>query len=77
MQNEKCVKDEPHSEFTKEEQQEFLNLLNRITPDRSRKAHKWLYFPLQAYPCGFLFPAPVRHPTQLSTTYRQFGVKVV
>jgi len=42
--------------------------------DRSRKAHKWLYFPLQAYPCGFLFPAPVRHPTQLSTTYRQFGV---
>ena len=45
--------------------------------DRSRKAHKWLYFPLQAYPCGFLFPAPVRHPTQLSTTYRQFGVKVV
>lgn len=47
------------------------------SPDRSRKAHKWLYFPLQAYPCGFLFPAPVRHPTQLSTTYRQFGVKVV
>ena len=53
-------------------------LLNRLhRGDRSRKAHKWLYFPLQAYPCGFLFPAPVRHPTQLSTTYRQFGVKVV
>ena len=27
MKNEKRVKDEPHSEFTKEEQQEFLNLL--------------------------------------------------
>ena len=53
-------------------------LLNRLhRGDRSRKAHKWLYFPLQAYPCVFLFPAPVRHPTQLSTTYRQFGVKVV
>ena len=53
-------------------------LLNRLhRGDRSRKAHKWLYFPLQAYPCGFLFPAPVRHPTQLSTTYRQLGVKVV
>ena len=34
MQNEKCVKDEPHSEFTKEEQQEFLKLLNRITPEQ-------------------------------------------
>ena len=27
MKNEKCVKDESHSEFTKEEQEEFLNLL--------------------------------------------------
>ena len=36
MQNEKCVKDEPHSEFTKEEQQEFLNLLNRITLEQRR-----------------------------------------
>ena len=34
----------------------------------------FLYKP---YSCGFLFPVPVRHPTQLSTTYRQFGVKVV
>lgn len=34
MQNEKCVKDELHSKFTKEEQQEFLNLLNRITPEQ-------------------------------------------
>lgn len=39
MQNEKCVKDEPHSEFTKEEQQEFLNLLNRITLEQ-REARK-------------------------------------
>lgn len=30
MKNEKCVKDEPHSEFTKEEQQEFLNLFRPI-----------------------------------------------
>ena len=30
---------------------------------------------ISLYPCGFLFPAPVRHPTQLSTNYRQFGVK--
>ena len=29
MKNEKCVKDESHSEFTKEEQEEFLNLLQR------------------------------------------------
>lgn len=57
--------------------EEDLRTLRGILEDRSRKAHKWLYFPLQAYPCGFLFPAPVRHPTQLSTTYRQFGVKVV
>lgn len=31
MKNEKCAKEEPHSEFTKEEQQEFLNLLGRIS----------------------------------------------
>ena len=35
MKNEKCAKEEPHSEFTKEEQEEFLNLLGRITPERS------------------------------------------
>lgn len=34
MKNEKCVKDESHSDFTKEEQQEFLKLLNRITPEQ-------------------------------------------
>ena len=34
MKNEKRVKHEPHSEFTKEEQQEFLNLLDRITPEQ-------------------------------------------
>ena len=42
MQNEKCVKDEPHSEFTKEEQQEFLNLLNRITPEQREALKKVL-----------------------------------
>ena len=34
MKNEKCAKDEPHSEFTREEQQEFLNLLDRMTPEQ-------------------------------------------
>lgn len=34
MKNEKCVKDEPHSDFTKEEQQEFLKLLNLLTPEQ-------------------------------------------
>ena len=42
MQNEKCVKDEPHSEFTKEEQQEFLNLLNRITLEQREALKKVL-----------------------------------
>ena len=42
MQNEKCVKDEPHSEFTKEEQQEFLKLLNRITPEQREALKKVL-----------------------------------
>ena len=42
MQNEKCVKDEAHSEFTKEEQQEFLNLLNRITPEQREALKKVL-----------------------------------
>lgn len=42
MQNKKCVKDEPHSEFTKEEQQEFLNLLNRITPEQREALKKVL-----------------------------------
>ena len=32
MKNEKCVKDESHSEFTKEEQEEFLNLLGPTVP---------------------------------------------
>ena len=67
-----------HHDFKRSKANFYVLLLNRLhRGDRSRKAHKWLYFPLQAYPCGFLFPAPVRHPTQLSTTYRQFGVKVV
>ena len=39
MQNEKCVKDEPHSEFTKEEQQEFLN---RITLEQREALKKVL-----------------------------------
>jgi len=34
----------------------------------------FLYKPIHA---ASFFPVPVRHPTQLSTTYRQFGVKVV
>ena len=42
MQNEKCVKDEPHSDFTKEEQQEFLKLLNRITPEQREALKKVL-----------------------------------
>lgn len=42
MKNEKCVKDEPHSDFTKEEQQEFLKLLNRITPEQSEALKKVL-----------------------------------
>ena len=42
MKNEKCVKDESHSEFTKEEQQEFLKLLNRITPEQREALKKVL-----------------------------------
>ena len=34
--------DEPHSEFTKEEQQEFLNLLNHITPEQREALKKVL-----------------------------------
>ena len=75
--NPRCSSIERHN-FKRNKAVFCVLLLNRLhRGDRSRKAHKWLYFPLQAYPCGFLFPAPVRHPTQLSTTYRQFGVKVV
>ena len=43
MKNEKCVKDEPHSDFTKEEQQEFLKLLNRITPEQREALKEVLY----------------------------------
>lgn len=42
MKNEKRVKDELHSEFTKEEQQEFLNLLDRITPEQCEALKKVL-----------------------------------
>lgn len=42
MKNEKCVKDEPHSDFTKEEQQELLKLLNRITPEQREALKKVL-----------------------------------
>ena len=42
MQNEKCVKDEPHSEFTKEEQQEFLDLLGRMTSEQREALKKVL-----------------------------------
>ena len=42
MKNEKCAKDEPHSEFTKEEQEEFLNLLGRITPEQREALKKVL-----------------------------------
>ena len=42
MKNEKCVKDESHSEFTKEEQEEFLNLLGRITPEQREALKKVL-----------------------------------
>lgn len=45
MKNEKCVKDESRSEFTKEEQEEFLNLLGRITPEQ-REALKKFWSPL-------------------------------
>ena len=38
----KCVKDESHSEFTKEEQEEFLNLLGRITPEQREALKKVL-----------------------------------
>lgn len=40
MKNEKCVKDESRSEFTKEEQEEFLNLLGRITPEQREALKK-------------------------------------
>ncbi len=39
MKNEKCVKDKPRSELTREEQQEFLKLLECMTPEQ-RKALK-------------------------------------
>ena len=42
MKNEKCVNDEPHSDFTKEEQQDFLKLLNRITPEQREALKKVL-----------------------------------
>lgn len=42
MKNEKCAKEEPHSEFTKEEQEEFLNLLGRITPEQREALEKVL-----------------------------------
>ena len=42
MKIEKRVKDETHSEFTKEEQQEFLNLLDRITPEQREALKKVL-----------------------------------
>ena len=42
MQNEKCVKDEPHSEFTKEEQQEFFFFFYRITPEQREALKKVL-----------------------------------
>ena len=42
MKNEKRVKDEPHSEFKKEEQKEFLNLLDRITPEQREALKKVL-----------------------------------
>ena len=42
MKNEKCVKDESRSEFTKEEQEEFLNLLGRITPEQREALKKVL-----------------------------------
>ena len=42
MKNEKCAKEEPHSEFTKEEQEEFLNLLGRITPEQREALKKVL-----------------------------------
>lgn len=42
MKNEKCAKDEPHSEFTREVQQEFLNLLDRMTPEQREALKKVL-----------------------------------
>ena len=42
MKSEKCAKDEPHSEFTREEQQEFLNLLDRMTPEQREALKKVL-----------------------------------
>ena len=42
MKNAKRVKDELQSEFTKEEQQEFLNLLDRITPEQREALKKVL-----------------------------------
>ena len=42
MKNEKCAKDEPHSEFTREEQQEFLNLLDRMTTEQREALKKVL-----------------------------------
>ena len=42
MKNEKCVKDESRSEFTKEEQEEFLYLLGRITPEQREALKKVL-----------------------------------
>lgn len=42
MKNEKCAKDKLHSEFTKEEQEEFLNLLSHITPEQREALKKVL-----------------------------------
>ena len=42
MKNEKCVEDESRSEFTREEQQEFLNLLDRMTPEQREALKKVL-----------------------------------
>ena len=42
MKNEKCAKEEPHSEFTQEEQEEFLNLMGRITQEQREALKKFL-----------------------------------
>ena len=42
MRNEKDRKDEPHSELTWEEQQDFLKLLERMTPEQREALKKVL-----------------------------------
>ena len=42
MQYENRVKYEHHSDITKEQQQEFLNLLDRITPEQREALKKVL-----------------------------------